>query len=63
MIDWAFKANLYIYISDGTEEERPLIKLNNTDELYEKWEDFCWEKDRDIHTHRLLVISKEPLFQ
>lgn len=44
MIDWAFKANLYIYISDGTEEERPLIKLNNTDELYEKWEDFCWKK-------------------
>lgn len=63
MIDWAFKANLYIYISDGTEEERPLIKLNNTDELYEKWEDFCWGKDRDIHTHRLLVISKEPLSQ
>ncbi|MDM3588942.1 hypothetical protein [Proteus mirabilis] len=44
MIDWAFKANLYIYISDGTEEERPLIKLNNTDELYENGKIFAGKK-------------------
>lgn len=63
MIDWAFKADLNIYISDGTEEDHPLTPIKNTDELYERWENFCWGKDRDVHTHRLVVISKEKLSQ
>ncbi|MCU6236745.1 hypothetical protein KWH75_06640 [Morganella morganii] len=63
MIQWAFVVGYHVYISDGTEEDRPLSVVKNTDELYEKWESFCWGNDRDIHTHRLAVISKEQLQQ
>ncbi len=63
MIDWAFTAHLNVYISDGTEENRPLTVVKDTDDLYENWDAFCWGKDRDTHTHRLLVISKEKLSQ
>lgn len=58
MIDWAFTAHLNVYISDRTEENRPLTVVKDTDDLYENWDAFCWGKDRDPHTHRLLVMSK-----
>ncbi|HEJ9436468.1 TPA: hypothetical protein SMM97_000067 [Proteus mirabilis] len=63
MILWAFSEGYYIYASDGTEMDRPLHLIDSVEDFYNKWDAFCWGKDRDIHTHRLLVISKEPLSQ
>lgn len=63
MIDWAFTAHLNVYISDGTEENRSLTVVKDTDDLYKSWDAFCWGKDRDTQTHRLLVISQEKLSQ
>lgn len=63
MIDWAFQTGFHVYVSDGGEEDRPLTAVKNTDDLYEQREHFCWGRDRDVHTHRLIVISKEQLSQ
>nr|WP_228029633.1 hypothetical protein [Pectobacterium carotovorum]AKG47496.1 hypothetical protein pA_00056 [Pectobacterium carotovorum] len=57
MIDWAMSSGFYVYVSDGTEEDRPLSKITDMGEFYDKWDDFCWGNDREVHTHRLAVIS------
>ncbi|MHB0838771.1 hypothetical protein ACVZCY_14845 [Klebsiella grimontii] len=62
MISWAITTNGYhVYVSDGTEVDRPLTFMTSWDDFYSVWADFCWGNDQDIHTHRLLVISKEKL--
>ncbi|MEX3024499.1 hypothetical protein [Proteus sp. STS61-E] len=63
MILWAFSKGHYIYASDGTEEDRPLHLIDSIEDFYNNWDTFCWGKDRDTHTHRLLIISKEKLSQ
>ncbi|MBA5202188.1 hypothetical protein H2Y57_00530 [Pectobacterium aroidearum] len=62
MIAWAIQTSGYhVYVSDGTEEDRPLTFMTSWDDFYTTWADFCWGDDRDCHLHRLLVISKEKL--
>ncbi|MCF6686033.1 hypothetical protein [Raoultella ornithinolytica] len=62
MISWAITTDGYhVYVSDGTKEERPLSFMTSWDDFYSAWADFCWGNDQDIHTHRLLVISKDKL--
>ncbi|CVE53384.1 MULTISPECIES: hypothetical protein [Serratia] len=62
MIAWAIQADGYhVYVSDGTEEDRPLTFMTSWDDFYGTWTDFCWGDDRDCHSHRLLVISKDQL--
>ena len=62
MISWAITTPGYhVYVSDGTEEERPLTFMTSWDDFYQTWADFCWGTDKDVHTHRLLVISKDQL--
>ncbi|OTA18966.1 phage protein [Xenorhabdus beddingii] len=61
MIDWALVTNYHVYISDGTEMDRPLTQVSSISELIEKWEAFCWGYDTEVHRHRLIVISKNAL--
>lgn len=62
MIAWAIQEDGYhVYVSDGTIEDRPLTFMTSWDDFYGTWTDFCWGDDRDCHSHRLLVISKERL--
>lgn len=62
MIAWAIQADGYhVYVSDGTQEDRPLTFMTNWDDFYGTWADFCWGDDRDCHSHRLFVISTDRL--
>ncbi|HAN7432538.1 TPA: hypothetical protein IF402_002964 [Escherichia coli] len=62
MISWAINTPGYnVYVSDGSEEDRPLSFMTSWDDFYSQWADFCWGSDKDVHTHRLLVISKDKL--
>ncbi|AKP35053.1 hypothetical protein [Yersinia aleksiciae] len=62
MIAWAIQEDGYhVYVSDGTQEDRPLTFMTSWDDFYGTWADFCWGDDKDCHSHRLLVISKDQL--
>lgn len=61
MISWALAAGFYVYASDGGEPERPLFAVQDMESFFEYWSDFCWGNDPDIHTHRLIVISKKEI--
>ncbi|WP_272661391.1 hypothetical protein [Providencia sp. PROV089] len=61
MIDWALDSNYHVYVSDGTQEDRPLTAIKDMNEFYSKWDAFCWGNDRDVHAHRLAVISEKAL--
>lgn len=61
MINWAFDKKYYVYASNGEEENRLLIPIKDMDDFYLNWMDLYWGKDIDIHTHRLVVISKTSL--
>ncbi|WP_336429915.1 hypothetical protein [Providencia sp.] len=61
MIDWAFNTQYYVYASDGTVEDRPLTVIKNMNDFYTNWSDLFWGNDIDIHTNRLIAISKIPL--
>ncbi|MDC9615365.1 hypothetical protein ABLB69_15515 [Xenorhabdus khoisanae] len=61
MINWALETNYHVYVSDGTEIDRPLTQISSMDELIGKWEAFCWGHDAEVHRHRLIVISKNDL--
>lgn len=62
MIAWAIQTHGYhVYVSDGTEMDRPLTFMTSWDDFYGTWADFCWGADRDCHSHRLFVISTETL--
>ncbi|MBP2168046.1 hypothetical protein J2125_001238 [Erwinia toletana] len=62
MIAWAIQTDgYYVYLSDGTEEDRPLAVITSWDDFYQRWADFCWGTDKNCHAHRLFVISTEQL--
>ncbi|NHB91360.1 hypothetical protein [Photorhabdus cinerea] len=62
MIAWAVNVDgYYVYVSDGTREERLLNLISSWDDFYITWADYCWGYDKDCHYHRLFVISKERL--
>ncbi|CDL80950.1 hypothetical protein [Xenorhabdus szentirmaii] len=61
IISWALNMKYNVYASDGTQEDRPLIIIKTMDEFYDKWDEFCWGHDPEVHTHRLVVISRTPL--
>ncbi|MEA9389383.1 hypothetical protein SJI19_02245 [Acerihabitans sp. TG2] len=62
MISWAISTPGYqVYVSDGTQQDRPLTFMTSWDDFYSTWANFCWGDDKDCHTHRLLVISKDIL--
>ena len=61
MISWALGAGFYVYVSDGGKQDRPLFIIHDTESFFEYWSDFCWGHDPDIHTHRLIVISKTEI--
>ncbi|WP_449556686.1 hypothetical protein [Huaxiibacter chinensis] len=59
MIDWAFSMNYQISVADGTVGEAWELKpVSSYAELEERWIAFAWGRDRDVHPHRRLVISK-----
>ncbi|MEG5888219.1 hypothetical protein UXP46_23570 [Enterobacter ludwigii] len=66
MLTWALSANYNVYIADGTRAtidslNWPLYKVSNMDEFYERWDDYAWGNDLDVHPHRRAVISKLDL--
>ncbi|WP_340616922.1 hypothetical protein [Xenorhabdus entomophaga] len=61
MIAWSISTKYHVYVSDGTEIDRPLTQISSMDELIGKWEAFCWGHDAEVHRHRLIVISKNDL--
>lgn len=61
MILWAFSQKYHVYASDGGEMDRPLTLIKDTEDFYNHWDEFCWGFDADVHTHRLVVISKDSL--
>lgn len=62
MLEWAFYTGYYIYLADGTkEEEWSKDPINSYDELCTIWESFIWGRDKDVHTHRRLIISKNDI--
>ncbi len=63
MISWAFSQNYFVYASNGEEEERSLARIANMEDFYLNWIDVYWGKDKDIHPHKLVVISQSPLNQ
>ncbi|WP_273803060.1 hypothetical protein [Providencia rettgeri] len=63
MINWAFFNHYFVYASNGEEEERPLARIANMEDFYLNWMDVYWGKDKDIHPHKLVVISQSPLTQ
>lgn len=63
MINWAFFNHYFVYASDGEEEDRPLAPIANMEDFYLNWMDLYWGKNKDIHTHKLVVISQAPLNQ
>lgn len=63
MIDWSFKTGYSVYASDGSEINRPLTPIQDMNDFYDRWDNFCWGNLSDVHRHRLVVISREALLQ
>lgn len=62
MLDWAFNSKYQLYVADGTEgEDWPKHRIDNLNDLENYWLEFAWGKDKDMHPHRRLIISKKPL--
>lgn len=62
MLDWAFNSKYQLYVADGTEgEDWPKHRIDNLNDLENYWLEFAWGKDKDVHPHRRLIISKKPL--
>ncbi|KMJ45162.1 phage protein [Xenorhabdus khoisanae] len=66
MIDWAITKGYHVYSSDGTSDDCdmdyiPLVVIPSISEFYEKWDEFCWGSDKDVHKHRLIAISRTLL--
>ncbi|VFS47799.1 Uncharacterised protein [Budvicia aquatica] len=61
-ITWALETpDYHVYVSDGSQEERPLTRIHTMSDFFDVWSDFCYGHDSDCHSHRLLVISTENL--
>lgn len=62
MLDWAFHSNYQLYVADGTEgEDWPKHRIESLDDLENRWLEYAWGGDKDVHRHRRLIISKAPL--
>lgn len=62
MLDWAYNSGYSLYVADGTEGENwPKYPITSLDELENRWIQYAWGHDRDVHPHRRLIISKKPL--
>lgn len=62
MLSWAFYEGYSLYVADGTEgEDWPKTQITDLKMMDEKWFDYVWGGDRDVHPHRRLIISKKPL--
>lgn len=62
MIAWALaEPGCYVYLSDGSRADRPLERIHSLDAFYQHWSGYAWGSDRDVHSHRLFVISREAL--
>lgn len=62
MLNWAYSSGYSLYVADGTEgEDWPKFPIANMEELEERWLEYAWGRDRDVHLHRRLIISKKPL--
>lgn len=62
MIAWALaQPDYHVYLSDGSEEGRPLKSIPSWGEFHAFWAGYAWGNDRDLHPHRLFVISSEQL--
>ena len=59
------REDMHVYVSDGTQGDRdgviPLSEIHSDREFYEVWNEFSWGRERDIHSLRLLVISRHKL--
>lgn len=62
MIAWALaEPDYHVYLSDGSEEGRPLKSISSWGEFHAFWAGYAWGSNRDLHPHRLFVISSEQL--
>ncbi|EGC0267528.1 hypothetical protein H8U31_001278 [Salmonella enterica] len=51
----------FVYAWDGTQEDAAPVYISNQEQFSEQWEDLMWGRDRDIHQHRLFIISGKEL--
>ncbi|HIB8909710.1 MULTISPECIES: hypothetical protein [Citrobacter] len=63
MLTWAIQSDYNVFIADGTHGSLndlgwPLYKVASMDEFYEKWDQYAWGNDPEVHKHRRAVISK-----
>ncbi|OBU07432.1 hypothetical protein AYY17_05410 [Morganella psychrotolerans] len=57
MIVWAFQSGFHVYISDGTQMDRPLTEIRNMDDFYQQWEIFAGVQiGMSIHIGLLLLV-------
>ena len=63
MVDWSFKTGYNVYTSDGSEINRPLTAIQDMNDFYGRWDNFCWGNSSEVHRHRLVMISREVLLQ
>ena len=63
MIDWSFKTGYNVYTSEGSEINRPLTPIQDMNDFYGRWDNFCRGTSSDVHRHRLVVISREALLR
>jgi hypothetical protein len=47
-----------VMIWDGTKKNEEITPIENIDQFVSQWSPYAWGTDRDVHQHRLLVISK-----
>ncbi len=47
-----------VMIWDGTKEGNELMHIDDVGQFVSEWSPYAWGTDRDVHQHRLLVISK-----
>jgi len=56
---------LHVYVSDGTQGDkdglRPLYPVFTDEAFFDTWSDFCWGTDKNAHSLRQFVISKEKI--
>lgn len=59
------REELHVYVSDGTQGDRdgiiPMNEVLSDSDFYDVWSEFCWGREPDVHSLRLLAISRTPL--
>ncbi|MCS5452477.1 hypothetical protein ACJVQT_23155 [Enterobacter huaxiensis] len=51
----------FVYAWDGTKEDAEPTAIQDQETFSEEWESVMWGADRNIHQHRLFIISGKPL--